>query len=730
MTKALPSNSIFARLFVAFVFVVLAPALVGIVMTIWSGYGIGTRRTLDQLDSVSALKSAEIDMWTDELNLGIETLVDRRDVVGAIAPFLMGQLPSSKVEGVRDGLRRELASMLAETKLFSCACLMDASGVVRVSTYRKRENQNLGGTSYYEQGMQRRFVSSPFRDPLRGGRLVIVAARPIVAPGYGAVGVLTGYSDISVLDDIMEEPMGLGKSGESYLIGSDFSPLTRLRFGNFAQQFPIETEGSRLAVGNRVRGHGIYRDYRGIPVIGAYSWLPTLQVGLLVEQSRAEAFGSILGTLMFEIGVALVAVVLTMLAAFSVSRGIAVPLGRLADAAAEMASGQPGPAVVTDRRDEIGRLAQAFNRMTERLQLLIGELRTELAERRRTEERLRLAHARALLYFDNAAVLTVVISPRAEVIQANRKCHEALEYEAGELIDRDWFEICVPEADRAEARDVFSRLLEGGPTRAGAIHECRVVTKSGKEKVVRWYDSVLREGGAVVGVLSTGEDITERLRAEGQIRKSLAEKETLLRELHHRTKNNMGVVIAMLDLQAEEIGDERLRDAFGDTKNRIRTMALVHQKLYEAQDLSRIDLGEYLGELAKLLAASFHLTRGAIGIESDMGEVPVLIDTAIPCGLILNELVSNAVRHAHPEGGPGKLSLRLGRLESGAILFEASDDGIGFPAGFDPRKNGSLGIQTILALAEKQLGGKVRFDSDRGVSCRIEFRSDLYRPRV
>lgn len=225
-------------------------------------------------------------------------------------------------------------------------------------------------------------------------------------------------------------------------------------------------------------------------------------------------------------------------------------------------------------------------------------------------------------------------------------------------------------------------------------------------------------------------EIVERQHAEDQVQTSLFEKETLLRELHHRTKNNMGVIIALLDLQKAEIDDRRLKTAFEDTQNRIRSMALVHEKLYETRDLSRINLKEYILELADLLTNSYQITPGRVAILPDMENLFVLIDTVIPCGLIVNELISNALKYAFTDNRQGEIRLSLRRLENGEILLVVSDNGVGMPANFDVRRDGHMGLQTIFALAEHQMYGQVHFDTRQGVACQIQFRDDLYLQRV
>ena len=228
----------------------------------------------------------------------------------------------------------------------------------------------------------------------------------------------------------------------------------------------------------------------------------------------------------------------------------------------------------------------------------------------------------------------------------------------------------------------------------------------------------------------TFEDITERVQADEQLRASLKEKEALLRELYHRTKNNMQVISSILALQAARIQDEQMLSIFRETENRIRSMALVHQKLYQSQNLSRIDLQEYVTDLVALLMQSHEASPDKIALVLDTESVSVLIDTAIPCGLVLNELLSNTFKHAFPGDRSGEIKIQLCRAQDGSIEIKVSDDGVGVPGDLDLRKSDTLGMQMVFGIAERQLQGQVTVETEGGVAWRIRFKDDLYAPRV
>ena len=232
----------------------------------------------------------------------------------------------------------------------------------------------------------------------------------------------------------------------------------------------------------------------------------------------------------------------------------------------------------------------------------------------------------------------------------------------------------------------------------------------------------LERGGELFGLSVFAKDITERKKADDQIRRALSEKETLLRELYHRTKNNMNVIISMLKLQAREVGDERLKRAYAETEDRIISMSLVHEKLYEAQDLSHINLREYFEDLTRQLLANYSVPGRPPALSLDMDDVFVAIDTAISCGLIVNELISNSLKYAFPSGRNGEIKIKLRQGGEGEVELAVSDDGVGLPPGFDSKRDGHLGLRLIENLARGRIRAQLEIGTDHGLSCSLKFK--------
>jgi two-component sensor histidine kinase len=205
-------------------------------------------------------------------------------------------------------------------------------------------------------------------------------------------------------------------------------------------------------------------------------------------------------------------------------------------------------------------------------------------------------------------------------------------------------------------------------------------------------------------------EVEERKGTEKRLRSSLDEKEILLKEVHHRVKNNLQVIAGLLDLQSYELVDEETRETFRESQNRIRTMALIHEALYEMKDLSHVDFSGFIRDLITNLFNSYGIDPGRVDLDVEVGDIDLVVDTAIPCGLIVNELVSNSLKHAFPEDRTGKITVHLCANDDESYTLEVSDDGAGISDPDDRLGSGSIGMQLIRILSE-QLGGDYVFKS-------------------
>jgi PAS domain S-box-containing protein len=227
--------------------------------------------------------------------------------------------------------------------------------------------------------------------------------------------------------------------------------------------------------------------------------------------------------------------------------------------------------------------------------------------------------------------------------------------------------------------------------------------------------------GHTVGALETLLDLTELKRAEEQIKASLVEKELLLQEIHHRVKNNMQVISSLLNLQSRRIKDKGALEMFKATQSRVKSMALIHEKLYESGDIVSIDFADYIRSLISNLFQSYQVNPKDVNLTTAITVVALDITTAIPCGLIINELIANALKHAFPDGKKGQIHIAMHPLDGDAVELIVRDTGIGFPEALDFRNTKSLGMQLVISLVEGQLGGSIELDRSAGTTFKIKF---------
>jgi PAS domain S-box-containing protein len=209
-------------------------------------------------------------------------------------------------------------------------------------------------------------------------------------------------------------------------------------------------------------------------------------------------------------------------------------------------------------------------------------------------------------------------------------------------------------------------------------------------------------------------------KAEGVIRNSLREKEVLLKEIHHRVKNNLQVISSLLKLQAMNVPDVAVRDVFAQSRSRVHSIALVHEKLYQSKDLSHVDFDDYVHVLVESLFHAHEAVERGISPVIHVDELNLAVDAAVPCGLIINELVTNALTHGFPDGRTGSVQVALRRVGPDRIELQVTDDGVGLPADVDPRRAASLGLDLVFTFAE-QLDAEVEVRQGRGTAFCFRF---------
>ena len=267
--------------------------------------------------------------------------------------------------------------------------------------------------------------------------------------------------------------------------------------------------------------------------------------------------------------------------------------------------------------------------------------------------------------------------------------------------DRDRFYEAVGEEGTTDGFEANFRLKDGSVRRG--LLSARTLNLSGNPHL-----------------LVTVRDITGLMEAHQQLRASLAEKEVLLREIHHRVKNNLQVVSGLLELQSRHVTDPGSRLIYKESQSRIIAMSLIHEELYQTDDLARVYFPHYIQTLCDNLMLSYGVGKERIQLIIEAQETNIVVDTAIPCGLIVNELVTNALKHAFPDGRKGQIHLNFRRLPGEKYELIVSDDGIGIPGNLNIDDLPSLGMQ-IVSILVQQMGGTIEMKKEKGTVFRVTF---------
>ncbi|MHB8091462.1 MAG: transporter substrate-binding domain-containing protein [Syntrophales bacterium] len=346
------------------------------------------------------------------------------------------------------------------------------------------------------------------------------------------------------------------------------------------------------------------------------------------------------------------------------------------------------------------------------LRHLNRDLQYALEERKKAEEVIR----------ENAARLKVALTPiDMAVFNQDLELRYTWMYQpqrgytSEQVVGKNDAELLPPDAAR-RTTEIKRMVLENG---TGARGEVEIAW----EDRTLYYDLIVEPlcnaTGQVVGITGASLDVTDRKQAEEKIKAALREKETMLMEIYHRVKNNMQVISSMLSLQSSYLQDEKAREALQNSIDRVKTMADIHNLLYNSGDLARIDLAGLIKDLTGRLQQSYSVAESPVDVQVDTSDVSLTIETAIPCGLILNELVTNALKHAFPKGKGGKITIAI-RSEDNQVVLTVQDNGVGLPDAVDFQHPQSLGLELVNLLVG-QINGKINVQVDGGTTFTVIF---------
>ncbi len=345
----------------------------------------------------------------------------------------------------------------------------------------------------------------------------------------------------------------------------------------------------------------------------------------------------------------------------------------------------------------------------------------EITDLKEAEEQVKERSARLKAIFNSSANMMIwTLDPEFRITSCNAHFLASIEAEHGIR-----FEVGDHFVDAMSARIAggaykpvlakYKAALAGKPQQ----FEVALLDRFGEPVWIENFLNPIVVDGKVQEVSCLAYGITDRKKDQIELMRNLQEKEVLLKEVHHRVKNNLQIVSSIFNLQTAHVGDdERVIGLLRDSRDRIRSMSFIHESLYQHKDFSSIDLAGYIEGLSRNLMMSYSL-GGKVALETELAPVALVLDQAIPCGLILNELISNALKHGFPGGHSGSISIRS-ELDGEMVRIRVSDDGVGVPEGFDLHRDRNLGLELVDTLTE-QLDGTISCDRRKGLSYLLTF---------
>lgn len=351
----------------------------------------------------------------------------------------------------------------------------------------------------------------------------------------------------------------------------------------------------------------------------------------------------------------------------------------------------------------------------------------DITEKKKADEQIRMQAAKMNAVFETSTHhiwtvdrefrLTSCNRNQAEWIRKNYgvEPHVGLSMVTGEMISTE------------EMNNFWHQKLESTFKGQRQHFETFFTDKSGETTWREVYlNPIYDETGQAVEVSCIAHDVTDKKQSEEKLKLSLKEKEVLLKEVHHRVKNNLQVISSILNLQSSYVRDRKTLELLRESQNRIKSMAFIHESLYQTKDFSNINFSEYVHNISKNLVHSYSGPDNVPELHLETGSIFLNLDTAIPCGLVINELLSNALKYAFPNGRKGNITVQL-EQNDGAIRITIADDGVGLPEDVDYRNTESLGLQLVVTLVE-QINGKIRLENKKGTKFVIDFKYHTSNP--
>jgi len=350
----------------------------------------------------------------------------------------------------------------------------------------------------------------------------------------------------------------------------------------------------------------------------------------------------------------------------------------------------------------------------------------DITDRKEMEKSLKDSEKKYRTLFELDPNYTILLTLDGHLVDFNQAAMDITGLTKEELLGKHFMELEIfPEEELQLNIKRFSNFSKGEEI---SPFESRIYDANGEIRFIEIKQTFIKLDDKIKYILLICSDITHRKKAKDEIIASLKEKEVLLQEIHHRVKNNMQIISSLLNLQKQYVKEEEALNVLTDSQNRVKSMAMIHEKLYQSDNLTDLKFSEYIPRLVSDLLYSFDIPADQVKVVTNVEDVKLNIETAVPCGLIINELVSNSFKHAYPQGRTGKLEVSLKKYHDHYELA-VGDDGIGFPDELDFKNTKTLGLRLVNNLVD-QLDGEIGLDSSHGTEFKINFKELVYQKRV
>lgn len=678
-----------------------------------------------------------------------------RNAAGTVSGFLQRVEDSLRVLSIVEPDRHvtdsdELQALLDQNKSLLEVVRTDSTGKVIAEVHR--DNSVLANLITIPQSQW--FLKARAGKPYIGNIQLSANNEPylIMSVPSAEGGVVATRVQMNVLWDVVRN-IHFGETGRAYVLTRKGQIIAHTNAEIVLNNTSIQDrpEFITLMAEQDNQWFGTFESFDGKTVVGRVSPIEGTDWLIMTELPWTEAYQSTrraIGVLGTE-AIALL-LITSWLMARRVKAQIMEPMEMLRKGTEEIGQGNLNHRLEMNRPDEIGQVALAFNAMAGNLQQRDAQVDAQTTALLMSEERYRAIvedQSELICRFLSDGTLTFVNEAYCRYFGKRRE----------ELIGHS-FTPLIAEEDKPQVVAAFNSLDKSNQV---VTYEHRVILPDGSMRWQQWTDRlVFFESGKILEYASVGRDITERKKAEDELRRlnleledrvrertealskanqslqnevserktaeqqvlnSLQEKEVLLKEIHHRVKNNLQIISSLLNLQTRGIEDPSTLQAMRDSQMRIRSMALIHEKLYQSPSLASIDFGEYVKSLTIDLFRTYRGQASGIQLEIRVDQVFLSLDHAVSCGLILNELMTNALKYAFPTGRSGTIWVELHSTPGSVLHLSVTDDGVGIPSDLDIFKTKSLGLQLVNNLV-RQLDATLEVETSGKTSFLISFR--------